>query len=124
MRVKLRILPQKRAGLIQPGKNPKYYFLVAARFSLRNEYALAIEYLNKGLALDSTNLLCRFNHGAIAFKLGLIIEATNDFQMISAIYKKELAGHFNYALCLYQQGSYKEAKDTLDLIVNQVKNKN
>ena len=123
LRVKLRIMPQERAGLIKPGKNSQYYFIKAARLSLRNEFPLAIEALNKGLAKDTTNLLCRFNHGAICFKLGLIIEARNDFQMVSALYKKELAGHFNYGLCLYQLGQYKEAKDALELIIHQIKNK-
>lgn len=43
------------------------------------------------------------------FKLGLLVEAKNDFQMVSTLYKKELTGHFNHALCLYQLGKYPQA---------------
>ena len=68
--------------------------------------------------MQPTNLLCRFNHGVLCFKLGLIVEACNDFKMVSAIHQKELAGHFNLAICLSQLGQYKQALETLELITS------
>ena len=118
MRAKLRIMPQERAGLVMPGKNPQAYFLVAAKQSLQNEFPAALEALNKGLSMQPTNLLCRFNHGVICFKLGLMHEARNDFQMVSTLYQKELAGHFNLGLSQFQLGQYKQALVTFELVTN------
>lgn len=53
------------------------------------------------------------------YKLGLIVEAMNDFQMISILYQKEQAGHFNLALCQYQLGKYAEGLDTIEVLIKQ-----
>ena len=53
------------------------------------------------------------------FKLGLIVEAKNDFQMVSSLYNKELSGHFNHALCLYQLGEYAAALEALSPVAAQ-----
>ena len=38
--------------------------------------------------------------------------------MVSAIHQRELAGHFNLAICLSQLGQYKQALATLELITS------
>ena len=53
------------------------------------------------------------------YKLGLIVEAMNDFQMISTLYQKEQTGHFNLALCQYQLGKYAEGLATIDVLIKQ-----
>ena len=46
---------------------------------MKGELTKAIELLNRGLELKPNHYLCRFNHGVVLFKLGLIIEAKEDF---------------------------------------------
>jgi hypothetical protein len=57
------------------GMNSDYYFIEASKKSIRGELTSAIELLNRGLNLDPTHFLCRFNHGVLLFKFGLICEA-------------------------------------------------
>lgn len=121
MRQKIRLMPQTRVRHLGSGKNPDFYFLKAAKQSLNNELTNAIESLNKGLAINPSHLLCKFNHGVLMYKLGLLSQARSDFQMISALYKKEFAGHYNFGMTLFQLGLYKEALDALDLIICQSK---
>jgi hypothetical protein len=71
LRIKLRIMPLSRAPSIQ-GKNSDFYFVEASKLSLRGDLTSAIEMLKKGLELKPTHLICRFNHGVVMFKLGLI----------------------------------------------------
>lgn len=73
--------------------------------------------MTKGLAIQPDHLLCRFNHGALMFKLGLMSQARRDFEMLSPRYPKELAAHFNLALTLLQLGEYDKALDAADIIV-------
>lgn len=71
-------MPISRAKLIQ-GKTAEFYFIQAMKHLMRNALTTAIEELNKGLVLTPDHLLCRFNHGVIMFKLGLIRQAKYDF---------------------------------------------
>lgn len=57
------------------GKNADYYFIEAAKQGLRNELTKALQLLKRGLELKPEHYLCKFNHGVILFKLGLINEA-------------------------------------------------
>lgn len=120
-RSKLRLMPKSKVNNFMIGKTPDFYFLKAAKQSQNNELTHAIETLNKGLELKSNHLLCRFNHGVLMYKLGLMIQAKNDFQMLSCLYKKEFAAHYNYGLTLFQLGLYEKAIAALSLIVNQSK---
>lgn len=51
------------------------------------------------------------------FKLGLMSQARFDFEMLSPLYPKELAAHFNLALTLLQLGEYDKALEAADIIV-------
>lgn len=90
---------------------------MAAKLSLSNELTKAIELLNKGLAINPNHFPCRFNHGVLMFKLGLINIAKHDFEVISNMYLKENMAHFNYSLSLFQLGHYQKAIDPLEMIV-------
>lgn len=106
LRVRLRVMPVSRAPLIQ-GKNSDYYFIEAAKLSLKGDLPRAIEQLKKGLELKQNHLLCRFNQGVLLFKLGLIQEATTDFKLLYSLYSlKEPTVCYNLAVCLAQQGKY------------------
>jgi tetratricopeptide (TPR) repeat protein len=115
---RIKVIPIERIGYIIPGKNPNYYFLMAVKQALVNELTLAIETANKGLALNPNHLFCRFVHGVLMYKLGIIEDATSDFELISSTYPKELAGHYNYALCLFQMGDYKTAREVLGTFIS------
>ena len=67
---------------------------------------VAIQSLQKGLNINQTHMLCRFTHGVIMFKIGLISQAKVDFEMILHKYPKELLIKYNYALTLFQLGQY------------------
>ena len=119
VRAKLRIMPQERVGLFVIGKDPDFFFVKAAKQSLNNEYTHAIESLDKGLKINPFHLPCRFNHGVLMFKLGLLNKARFDFMVVSCKYPKEWMGHFNYGLVLFQLGYYNEAMEPLELIIKQ-----
>lgn len=55
--------------------NPDYYFIEAGKKAMRGELTSAIDLLKRGLVLNPDHYLCRFNHGVVMFKLGLISEA-------------------------------------------------
>lgn len=78
LRIRLRIMPISRAPLAQ-GKTPDYYFREAAKDSLSGDLTKAIERLKRGLMINPDHFLCRFNHGVLMFKQGLILEACEDF---------------------------------------------
>ena len=115
---RIKVIPIERIGYIIPGKNPNYYFLMAAKQALVNELTLAIETTNKGLIVDPQHLYCRFLHGVLMFKLGLLVDAESDFRTVSKLHPKELAGHYNHALCLFQMGQYYEAEKPLRTFAN------
>ena len=75
LRVRLRVMPLSKASQTI-GKNADFYFIEAAKVSLKGELTKAVQLLNRGLEIKPNHYLCRFNHGVILFKLGLIIEAT------------------------------------------------
>ena len=79
IRIRLRIMPISRAPLAQ-GKTPDYYFLEAAKKALGGDLTAAIEQLKRALILNPNHFICRFNHGVLMFKFGLIQEAMNDFK--------------------------------------------
>jgi len=82
------------------GKTAEFYFKSAMKHLTRNEVASAIEELHKGLVIQPDHLLCRFNHGAIMFKLGLMLQAKHDFELLASNGKnnKEHYVFFNLAL--------------------------
>ena len=59
----------------------------------------AIELLKRGLLIKPNHFLCRFNHGVLMFKMGLIKEASADFEMLIPG-SKEPWVYFNFATCL------------------------
>ena len=59
-----------------------FYFKEAAKKSLAGDLTSGIELLKRGLLLKPNHFLCRFNHGVLMFKFGLIMEATKDFEML------------------------------------------
>lgn len=108
LRIKLRVMPISRAPLAQ-GKNADFYFVEACKIGLRGDLTEAIEMLKKGLELKPQHYLCRFNHAVILFKLGLVNEASSDFEMLIKINPKEPAAFYNLAICYIQTGKYQEA---------------
>jgi tetratricopeptide (TPR) repeat protein len=84
MRVKLRIMPISRAPRANQQRNADFYFVEAGKLAMNNDLTKALEYLKRGLELKPDHYLCRFNHGVLLFKLGLLIEATNDFKNLHA----------------------------------------
>jgi tetratricopeptide (TPR) repeat protein len=102
IRIRLRVLPSNRVPNTQ-GKTADYYFREAAKKSLAGELTYGIEMLKKGLLLNPNHMQCRFNHGVLLFKFGLIKEALNDFETIVRNHpRKELWAHYNRAICLIQ----------------------
>jgi len=82
IRIRLRIMPISRAPLAQ-GKTPDYYFVEAAKKSLSGDLTSAVESLKRGLIINPKHFICRFNHGVLMFKFGLIREARKDFEELT-----------------------------------------
>lgn len=57
---------------VTSGKGPEHYFIQAMKYCERNMVPSAIEEFRKGLMIKPDHLQCRFNHGVLMFKLGLI----------------------------------------------------
>ena len=106
-------MPATRAPKVQ-GKTPDYYFIEASKHGVANNLTLAIESLHKGLAINRNHLYCRFTHGVLMFKLGLLSQAKFDFELIADAYPKEKILKFNHALTLLQLGKYGEALKVLE----------
>ena len=98
LRIRLRVMPVSRAPKTI-GKNSDYYFIEACKLGLKSELPSAIEMIKKGLALKPTHFLCRFNHGVLQFKLGLVQEAMADFEMACKLFPKEIFASYNLAIC-------------------------
>jgi hypothetical protein len=75
IRIKIRIIPQNK-GPEPMGKNADYYFIEAAKKSLRGDLTFAVDLLKRGLIGSPKHYNCRFNHGVLMFKFGLIVEAS------------------------------------------------
>lgn len=102
IRIRIRVLPTARVPNTQ-GKTADYYFKEAAKKSVAGELTYGIELLKKGLLINPNHLQCRFNHGVILFKFGLIKEALSDFETIVLNHpRKELWAYYNRAICLIQ----------------------
>ena len=99
LRIRLRIMPINRAPQTI-GKNADFYFIEGSKLGLKGDLAKAIEYLKRGLEIKPTHYLCRFNHAVILFKLGLILEATKDFQDLNATYPEDPIVAYNLAVAL------------------------
>ena len=109
-------MPTTRAPVGQ-GKSPDFYFIEATKHSLTNNLTIAIESLHKGLEINPTHLFCRFTHGVLMFKLGLLSQAKFDFELIADYYPREKILKFNHALTLLQLGRYKEALGVLEPLI-------
>jgi tetratricopeptide (TPR) repeat protein len=92
--------------------NPDYYFVEAGKKAMRGELTSAIDMLKRGLSLQPNHFFCRFNHGVVLFKLGLIVEASNDFLSLTLSHPKEAWPHYNLAVCLAQMGLPVASKDS------------
>lgn len=98
LRIRLRVMPISRAPFTS-GKNSDYYFIEAGKLSLKGDLTKAIELLKKGLELKPNHYLCRFNYAVLLFKLGLIIEASNEFETILKEMPRDAWSAYNYAIC-------------------------
>ena len=78
IRIRLRVIPIARAP-VGKGKNADFYFVEAGKKSMRGELPQAFDLLRRGLQLSPNHFLCRFSHGVLQFKFGLIMEASDDF---------------------------------------------
>ena len=96
-------MPISRAPLAQ-GKTPDYYFREAAKKSLSGDLTSAIELLKRGLIINPNHFICRFNHGVLMFKFGLIGQAMKDFESLTTNRSgcKDPWVFFNLATCLIQ----------------------
>lgn len=105
IRIRLRIMPISRAPLAQ-GKTPEFYFLEAAKKSLSGDLTSAIELLKRGLHINPNHFICRFNHGVLLFKFGLIKDAAEDFDMLTTHQhgRRDPWVFYNLATCLIQLG--------------------
>jgi hypothetical protein len=75
IRIRLRVIPIAKAP-VGKGKNSDFYFVEAGKKSLRGELPQALDLLRRGLAIDPKHFLCRFGHGVLQFKFGLVFEAS------------------------------------------------
>lgn len=101
IRIRLRVMPISRVPQTQ-GMNSDYYFKEAAKKSLAGDLTHGIELLKRGLLLKPNHFLCRFNHGVLMFKFGLVREASQDFESIIKDHPKtkEYWVYFNHAICM------------------------
>jgi tetratricopeptide (TPR) repeat protein len=103
IRIRLRVIPIAKAP-VGKGKNADFYFVEAGKKSLRGELPQAFDLLRRGLAISPNHFLCRFSHGVLQFKFGLIVEASQDFKQLTLTNPKEPLPYFNLAICLVQMG--------------------
>jgi len=102
---------------MQQGRNAFYYFIEASIHAIRNDLTYAIQSLHTGLQMEPTNLHCRFTHGVLMFKLGLMNQAEFDFEVCSRLYPKEPLCHYNFALTLLQRNRKELAIQIIDQIL-------
>lgn len=75
IRIRMRVIPISKAPCAK-GMNADHYFIEAGKKAMRGELTSAIDLLKRGLVLAPKHYLCRFNHGVVMFKFGLIAEAS------------------------------------------------
>lgn len=98
---------------VTSGKGPEHYFIQAMKYCERNLIPQAIEEFRKGLMIKPDHLLCRFNHGVLMFKLGLVKQSEYDFQLLVDKKTKDPGAYYNLAVVKVQQGFYAIALDLL-----------
>ena len=81
LRIRLRVMPISVAPL-NNGRNADFFFVEAGKISVKGDLTKAIELLRRGLELKPNHFLCKFNHGVLLFKLGLVLEATAEFKEV------------------------------------------
>jgi tetratricopeptide (TPR) repeat protein len=116
LRVRLRVMPIARAPMTI-GKNSEYYFIEAGKLSLRGDLPKALELLKRGLEIKPNHYLCRFNHGVVLFKLGLILEATSDFLQLIEANASDPVVAYNLAVCQVQLGEYGKAVTSCNITI-------
>ena len=84
------------------GKNADFYFIEGSKLGLKGDLPKALEFLKRGLEIKPNHYLCRFNHAMILFKLGLILEATKDFQDLLSAHPEDPIVAYNLAVALVQ----------------------
>lgn len=99
IRIRLRVMPSSRAPCAK-GMNEDHYFVQACKKAVSGELTSAMDLLKRGLALKPNHFLCKFNHGVVQFKFGLITEACQDFQELTEIHPDESWPYYNLAVCL------------------------
>lgn len=103
IRIRLKVMPVKQCP--QPkGKNSDFFFIEAAKKSLRNELTQAVDLLKRGLQLNPKHYYCRFNHGVLMFKFGFIVEAVEDFKKLTDSHPQYSWPYYNLAISLVQLG--------------------
>ena len=78
IRVKLRMIPISRAPASK-AMNADYYFIEAGKKAQSGQLTQALDFLRRGLGVTPSHYMCRFNYGVMLFKLGLVIEAAQQF---------------------------------------------
>lgn len=86
------------------GMNEDHFFVQAGKKAISGELTAAIDMLKRGLAIKPNHYLCKFNHGVVQFKFGLITEASQDFYDLTQDCPDEAWPHYNLAVCLTQMG--------------------
>lgn len=103
IRIRLRVMPVS-SGCQPKGMNSDFFFLEAAKKSLRGDLCQAVDLLKRGLKMTPGHYQCKFNHGVLMFKFGLIKEAIVDFECLVKSHPNQAWPHFNLAICLVQMG--------------------
>lgn len=103
VRIKIRVLPVS-AGCQPKGMNADFYFREAGKKALMGNLTQALDLLKRGLTMKPDHYQCRFNHGVILFKFGLIKEAIDDFKRLTDENPRMTWPKFNLAISLIQMG--------------------
>jgi predicted Zn-dependent protease len=102
---------------VTSGKGPEHYFIQAMKYCERNMIPQAIDESRKGLMIKPDHLQCRFNHGVLMFKLGLIKQSESDFQMLVDTKTKDPGAYYNLAIVKMQQGNYNAALTMIQTVM-------
>lgn len=116
IRSNIRMLPYGNIHMSN-GRSAQFYYIEACIHALRNDLTFAIQSLHTGLRLEPTNLHCRFTHGVLMFKLGLLSQAEFDFEVCTRLHPRERLCFFNYALTLLQRNRKEHALEVIEEIL-------
>lgn len=80
----------------------------------------AIESLKRGLLINPNHFFCRFNHGVLMFKFGLIGDAEKDFRQLTEHPhgKKDPWVFYNLATCMIQSTHPKVKSKADKMLIN------